>query len=375
MLKIQTQALSIVTNPEHPHLSKEQKAFNTLIKKIEEKRAKLAAWQAFIPAYQKKHASEYIPLVDTSQDLQIELVHCLDRACDKKGLTSRERSMIHDLISRMAGELAAERNDEELKNLYNKHSGSDFDKEEAESLDSLKSLLEEVTGVDLGDDLDMSNPEEILMRAKAQMHEQQTRFEAEQQAHKESQTKRKKSAKEIAKESKQQAEEAQISQSIRELYRKLASALHPDREPDPRERERKTLLMQRINEAYDKKNLLLLLELQLELEHIDQTTINNISVTRLKHYNKILKEQLNELENEIYTTEDMFKFQFDISPFGRMTPDTHMRNLAANIIRLQQAIRELKNDLLAFRDIKQLKALLKELRQQQKMDYLDDCPF
>ena len=58
-----------------------------------------------------------------------------------------------------------------------------------------------------------------------------------------------------------------------------------------------------------------------------------------------------------------------------MTPDAHMRNLAANIIRLQQAIRELKNDLLAFRDIKQLKALLKELRQQQKMDYLDDCPF
>ncbi len=374
MLKIQTEALSIVTCKDHPHLSKEQKAFNTLIKKIDEKRASLAAWQEIIPAYQKKYAGEFIPLVETSQEIQIEIVHFLDRTCDKKGLTSPERSMIHDLISRMAGDLAIERNDEELKNIYNKHSGSDLDKEAAASLNGLKSMLEDVIGVDLGDDLDISSPEEIFKRAQAHMHEQQTQFEAERQAYEERQAKRKKTAKQIAKESKQQAEEQQTSQSIRELYRKLASALHPDREPDPQERERKTGLMQRINQAYDKKNLLLLLELQLELEHIDQTTINNISSSRLKHYNKILKEQLNELEYEILATEDMFKSQFGISPFERLTPSTLMRNLAAEIVGIQQAIRELKSDLLAFQDIKKLKAWLKDMRRRQKMDYLD-CSF
>ena len=374
MLKIQTKALSIVTGKDHPHLSKEQKAFNTLIKKIDEKRASLAAWQEIIPAYQKKYASDFIPLVETSQEMQIEMVHFLDRACDKKGLTSPERRMIHDLISGMAGDLAVERNDEELKNIYNKHSGSDLDKEAAASLNGLKSMLEDVIGVDLGDDLDMSSPEEIFKRAQAHMHEQQTQFEAERQAYEERQAKRKKTAKQIAKESKQQAEEQQTSQSIRELYRKLASALHPDREPDPEERERKTGLMQRINQAYDKKNLLLLLELQLELEHIDQTTINNITLSRLKHYNKILKEQLNELEHEIFVTGDMFKSQFGISPFERLTPSTLMRNLAAEIVGVQQAIRELKSDLLAFQDIKKLKTWLKDMRRRQKMNYLD-CPF
>jgi hypothetical protein len=374
MLKIQTKALSIVTGKDHPHLSKEQKTFNTLIKKIDEKRASLAAWQEIIPAYQKKYASDFIPLVETSQEMQIEMVHFLDRACDKKGLTSPERRMIHDLISGMAGDLAVERNDEELKNIYNKHSGSDLDKEAAASLNGLKSMLEDVIGVDLGDDLDMSSPEEIFKRAQAHMHEQQTQFEAERQAYEERQAKRKKTTKQIAKESKQQAEEQQTSQSIRELYRKLASALHPDREPDPEERERKTGLMQRINQAYDKKNLLLLLELQLELEHIDQTTINSITLSRLKHYNKILKEQLNELEYEILSTEDMFKSQFGISPFERLTPSTLMRNLAAEIVGIQQAIRELKSDLIAFQDIKKLKAWLKGMRRRQKMDYLD-CPF
>ena len=374
MLKIQTKALSIVTGKDHPHLSKEQKAFNALIKKIDEKRANLAAWQEIIPAYQKKYASDFIPLVETSHEIQIEMVHFLDRACDQKGLTSPERRMIHELISGMAGDLAVERNDEELKNIYNKHSGSDLDKEAAASLNGLKSMLEDVIGVDLGDDLDMSSPEEIFKRAQAHMHEQQTQFEAERQAFAEQQAKRKKTAKQIAKESKQQAEEQQTSQSIRELYRKLASALHPDREPDPEERERKTGLMQRINQAYDKKNLLLLLELQLELEHIDQTTINNISSNRLKHYNKILKEQLNELEHEIFVTEDVFKSQFGLSPFERLTPSTLMRNLAAEIVGIQQAIRELKSDLLAFQDIKKLKAWLKGMRLRQKMDYLD-CPF
>ena len=374
MLKIQTKVLSIDTGKDHPQLSKEQKAFNTLIKKIDEKRASLAAWQEIIPAYQNKYASKFIPLVETLQEVQIEIVHSLDRACDQKGLTSPERRMIHDLISRMAGDLAVERNDEELKTIYNKHSGSDLDEEAAASLNGLKSMLEDVIGVDLGDDLDMSNPEEIFKRAQAHMNEQQTQFEAERKEYEERQAKRKKTAKQKAKESKKQAEEEQTSQSIRELYRKLASALHPDREPDPQERERKTGLMQRINQAYDKKNLLLLLELQLELEHIDQTTINNISASRLKHYNKILKEQLSELENEMFVTEDMFKSQFGISPFERLTPGTLMRNLAAEIVGIQQAIRELKNDLLVFRDIRKLKAWLKDMRRRQKMDFLD-CPF
>ena len=374
MLNIQTKTISIVTGQDQPHLSKEQKAFNTLIKQIDAKRARLAAWQEIIPSYQRKYARELAPLVKTSQDIEIELVHCLDRTSDQKGLTSTERRIIDDLISELAGRLAAERDDAALKIIYNKHSGSDFDAEETSAVEGMKSMFEDVLGIDLGDDFDMSSPEELLKRAQAQMHEQQTQHQADRQAQEERRAKRKKTAKQIAKESQQLAEEQQTSQSIRELYRKLASALHPDREPDPQERDRKTVLMQRINQAYDNKNLLLLLELQLELEHIDQATINNITAGRLKHYNKILKEQLNELEHEIFHTEDMFKTQFGISPFTQLSPSTIMRNLAADIVGVQHTIRELKDDLLVFQDIKKVKAWLKDMRRRPKIDYFD-CPF
>jgi hypothetical protein len=161
-------------------------------------------------------------------------VHWLDGARDEKGLTKAERRMIKSVITELAGELLAERDDAALKAVYNKYSRSNYDNEETASLEDAKSMLETMLGVELGDDLDMSSHEDVLRRAQAQ-------FEADQQAREARQAKRKKSPKQLAREAQLQAEEAQISQSIREVYRQLVSALHPDREPDPQERDRKTI--------------------------------------------------------------------------------------------------------------------------------------
>ena len=44
--------------------------------------------------------------------------------------------------------------------------------------------------------------------------------------------------------------EADAKSAIRTVFRQLASALHPDREPDEQERLRKTGLMSEVNAAY-----------------------------------------------------------------------------------------------------------------------------
>lgn len=380
MLKLQTKAISISTNQGQSTLSKAQKSFNTLIKKIEAKRIELAAWQEAIPFYQKKYSLELAPLIEVEQDLQAKIVYSLDRMCGQKGLTKPERDKLGNVIAALAGDLAAERDDDELKSLYNKYSGSDFDAEEAEEAYRMKLLMESMTGVDLGDDLDASSPEEMMQRMREKLQEQQAKNAAEREAAsatEEGPSTRKKTAKQLAKEARELAEEQEISQSIREVYRKLVSALHPDREPDLQERERKTVLMQRVNQAYDKKNLLLLLELQLELEHIDQAAINDISESRLKHFTKVLKEQLGELEQEILQTDDLFRMQFNLDPYERLNPATIMRQLDYQIAEMALTIRDLKNDLLMFEDIKKLKVWLKSLRKpRRKMDpWDDDCPF
>jgi flagellar biosynthesis GTPase FlhF len=372
-----TNLRSVGIAPDHHKatLSKGQKAFNTLIRQIEKRRARLSAWEAVTPVFQKKYVDELLPLERVSTDLQVKMVYRLDDAGDQNGLTKAEQRMISELIAGLAGDLIEESDDAQLKAVYNRHSQSDYDSEAAAELEDMKSVLEAMLGVELGDDLDTNSPEEVLQRAHARMEELQAQETAENQAREERRAKRKKSAKQLAAQARQEAEQAQLSQSIREVYRKLASALHPDREPDPQERERKTALMQRANRAYGKNNLLQLLELQLELEHIDQSAINDISEDRLKHYNSILKEQLGELDQEILHVEARFRYSYGIPPFIELSPDTVVRNLAGDIAELQQSIRDLEKDLLVFEDLKKFKSWLKGIKRRQAVHRFDEMPF
>lgn len=375
MTKTHVKTVSIAGSHQQPHLSKGQKTFNALIKQIEQGRARLAAWEAVHTPYHQKYTTVLQPLIKESEDLQVRTVHALDKAGTQPGLTKAERREIAAVITDMAQALLLTRDDEALKVIFNKYSDVDYDELEGDDQASLKSAIEGMFGVELDDDLNLRSPDDILQQAQAKILERQAQKDADRQAWEKRQAKRKKSAKQLAKEAQEQSEEQQLRLSLREIYRKLASALHPDREPDPQERERKTKLMQRVNQAYDKNNLLQLLELQLELEQIDQAAINNVSEDRLKHYNKILREQLLELQHEILRVESGFTAQAMLDPFASVSPKTVMKNLAAEIANVQRDIRELKRDLLAFEEIHKLKAWLKTLRRQNRRDEHYDFPF
>ena len=373
---LQTHIQPFAITPENGLLSKGQKTFNSQIKQIERLRAQLAAWESAVPPYLKKYTGELLPLVDVAKEYQLRMVQGLDVASMATGLSKRERETISDLIVALAGQLIGEDGKVELKALYNKHSGSDYDKVEAASLKGFMSVIEDALGVDLGDVDAMESPEEVMRRAQAHMDEMRAQSDLAQAAREEQRARRKKSKKQQEKAAQQEAAAEQISQSIREVYRKLASALHPDREPDAAERARKTALMQRVNQAYEKRNLLQLLELQLELEHIDNDTIARLDEGKLRHYNAILKEQIGELNMELLHVQERFRAQFGIHPFVTMKPESLLRGLNQDIVRVQQANREAERDLRALADVKALKAWLKNLRRRPVDDVdFDGCPF
>uniref|UniRef100_UPI003F492569 molecular chaperone DnaJ n=1 Tax=Cupriavidus yeoncheonensis TaxID=1462994 RepID=UPI003F492569 len=360
MARTNHQSVSIAHDHNRAALSKGQKTFNSLIKQIEKRRLRLSAWETVTPTFQQRYVNEYRPLEETEADLQVRMVHCLDRAYEQKGLTKAERSKMAAVITDLAGNLAGE--DDSMKAIYDKYSETDYDSETAADIDGIRSMLEAVLGVDLGDDVDMSSPDDLLQRAQAHMQQQQAEAAAQTAKREARSAQRKKSPRQLAAEARAKEEQAQISLSIREIYRKLASALHPDRETDPQERERKTRLMQRVNEAYNKNNLLQLLELQLELEHIDQHSINQLSEDRLKHYNKILKDQVHELDQQILHVESAFRHSYGFDPFENLSPEIALRALAADIKNTQASIRDLERDLTDFEDIKNLKLWLKTVR-------------
>ncbi|MGB4673153.1 MAG: molecular chaperone DnaJ [Azovibrio sp.] len=333
-------------------LSKDQKAFNGLIKKIGARRARMGEWEDILPIFRQKYASDLLPLQEQCLDLQWQLARALDAAHGTKGITKGEKRKLAELIVELSEAVLAHKDHGELKELFNKHSPSDYDEDEAARLEGMKAMLELTLGMDLGDDVDMNSPEEVLKRVESQ-------FRAQQEAHAEAESSRKRSRQEEARAARQEAEEKQQSQSIREVFRKLASALHPDREPDPAEQARKTVLMQRANEAYEKGNLLQLLELQLELEHIDQAHLAAIRPERLKHYIKILKGQLEDLDMEIQHVEEQLITDFGLPPFKALHPSDLISMLLQDISTCQRQIAELQQQIATAADPKQLKAWLK----------------
>ncbi len=178
----------------------------------------------------------------------------------------------------------------------------------------------------------------------------------------------KKSAKAQAREQKIKDEALELSLSIKEVYRKLAAQLHPDREQDLTERARKTALMQRINEAYDKADLLQLLELQLETEQIDQTMLNSVNTERLKTYNKVFNEQLIILKQEIGDVQFGFRLRFNCRTEASLKPAYLMRDLQHDIADMQEKVASIQSDLELLHDKKALKIWLKSYEKFPKFD-------
>jgi uncharacterized protein (DUF2164 family) len=155
---------------------------------------------------------------------------------------------------------------------------------------------------------------------------------------------------------------------VREVYRKLASALHPDRETEVAERNRKTQLMQRVNQAYERNDLLALLGLQIEIEQIDAEHLAQVSDARLGHYNRVLKEQLAQLRAEIAMCIAPFQAMLDLPPWSaKPTPALVEQYLEADMTAVRAMLDELRQDLVAFKDPARLRARLEaDLAQQRK---------
>ena len=342
-------------------LSTAQKKFNNLIKKIAKEKERLQAWQALKPNFQKKLFEEYQPLVQTFVDLQTVLVKRLDAFHSRRSFTPSQQSKISYVICDSCLMLLNHTNTDDLKAIYEKHSGVEFD-DDSEELndmvaDLMKDIIEEQFG-DLGDDFDYADPEAVAQRVAEKMQN----AEETKSLHRSKAKKPTKSqiAQQERRNAAQKAEQENISQSIKTIYRQLITAAHPDRETDPEERDRKTIIMQQVNTAYEKKDLLKLLALQLELEQIDQNHINEIAEDRLKAYNKILQGQLEQLRIEIEQEELPFRMSVSMFQYETINPEKVVRHLNADIQDMTQNIVQLEKELKFLTTVKNVKVWLKD---------------
>jgi hypothetical protein len=347
-------------------LSKAQKEFNRLTSRIARLEKDVNAYRATAVQLRQRVQSEYRPLQAKHTAGRADLVRLLDRACQEYKLTKGEKAKIASLIGQHCADLL-DRGHPELQVIIDKYAPPPAPAAEAAAdrqvSEMMKQLFTLQYGITFDPNVDVSTQEKFKAYVDQKFAEQDAEYERQEAAAAERRARRKPSPKQLAAEARKQAEEKNITKAVRTLYMDLVKALHPDREPDEAEKARKTELLKQVTTAYEANELLTLLRLQLELQHIDQAHLENLAEDQLRYYNKLLREQVRELDEALYQEQLEFSgftgqpYYYTSTPAAMELDYQHMK------AQLEQKIKQLAAELLAFEhDPAALKAFLKEYK-------------
>lgn len=341
-----------------PALGPEQQLFNQLLAKIEKQSCDLENLKAMADAHAAQRMAKLAPLRQQVYALQEDMVMLLDaRLQAPKGLSLRaQRDLLEVMTFLLESLLDSGQPSAPLQALAERYFGQDGDGEDtqegtsAEEFSQRNQATAKALGLDVDADEHLSEDDFI----EALMRKMQADEACAQQAHEARQAKRKKSAKQ------KQAEDEQLDahSALRTIYRKLASALHPDRESNPAERVRKNALMVRVNAANDRKDLLSLLRLQLEIDQIDPSSVAAMAQDKLRGINRMLKSQLKDLQTEYREVTGHIHMAFELG-FGDVNAKSLLNALRHQTQRLHNVIEVLTHDLVQVQDDKALKKWVK----------------
>lgn len=294
-------------------LTPEQERFQYLIRQIEVVRQARTSWEKAVGKFRHDHSQRLQPLRATLVELSRATVIAIDGLLNDTNWSRADRVSLRQVLCATADALlAANPQDEELAALFGKHREMNFTAAKQEEMQQLKEEAEELTGFDLGDG-EIMDEEDLVQRMYEQM-------EAREAAEESMQSEREQRRRESAEGKRNEAAAQLLRQSLRDIYRKLASAVHPDREADPARREEKNALMQQINQAYAANDLLALFELQTRIGLIDADRIGDTNPQRLKQYNKLLAQQLKDARAGALEAEMAFRVDFGLDSDSDLSP-------------------------------------------------------
>jgi hypothetical protein len=306
-------------------LARQRTQLEALLQEVAQWRAARGEWQDRIARYQRTMA----PLQHEFRAAWREWVLALDHASLQPGLSRAERQQLHELVRQAAAALLEGEGDAEIEAVAHRHS------EEARSEPPAADTSQEPALDDW---------------------EQQAAAAAAQRAEWAAQRRRASAAKQRA-----QAQQA-VTGSLRDVYRRLASVLHPDREPDAQQRERKTGLMQQANQAYAEEDLSALIELQRQAEEIEAGRQAPLDGPRLQHHVTRLQEQLEQLQSDTRRLEAWFREETGMPAGSGLQARKADRMISSQARMLREDLEQLRRQLRSLLDVDDLKAWLRAQR-------------
>ena len=273
-------------------LSPAQQHFNRLLQQVAaltERLDRLNAWEA-------RHRHAHLQAMQRSRQQSQAFVEALMLQLHAR-IQSGQLGSSHQRIARrqlrhwLAQWPSAEPQVQALAALYRDEGEDEEAAQQArEAAQRLRAQIEEALGQPLDGGDRHQTPEAVMAAGMRQWQRQQDAAEARKAA--------KRAARQAKNKPQALAQQLDAKSALRTVYRQLASALHPDRESDVAERERKTALMSEVNAAYEKGELSTLLRLQVQTLSPDKSA-SAVADERLAAMGLLLKEQVKALQDDV----------------------------------------------------------------------------
>ena len=288
-------------------LTKAQQAFNRLVKKVESLRGAIKKEIARLDDVAKEFTDQVAPLDEKLVGVRQQFVLLVGPYLMNDQITAKDKKVLSEMLADQIGMIHDRLGSipEEIEPFFKLVHGQSLKEAQQAQWDEDREQLMEMAREMGMKNVDFSKikrdmpPEEAAaeaMRLVMQMKQEHERILAEEELKK---SKKKKSRSVQKKEDlAKQAEEAR-KRSISKIYRELARALHPDLEQDEALKPRKTELMQKLTEAYRSNDLHTILQLELEWIAGESDNIERLTDEKLAVYNKMLQEQVRDLEDEL----------------------------------------------------------------------------
>jgi hypothetical protein len=291
-------------------LTPAQQRFNELLAHIERLSGQIQRLETWSDRHRYAHIQALRESVQQAQVHRKSLLLFVHERLQTADLTDRQQRMARGLVRVWIGQLSAAA-DPQVQALVDEYVSEEDTQEaaeeQAEAAQAMRERIEEALGQPLNKPSQYQTPEEMLQAGMRQWQQQQEANEAKKNAKRTARKAQKQAQKKNAAAEKGEVpvglmRELDAKSAIRTIFRQLASALHPDREPDEQERLRKTALMSEVNAAYEKNDLTTLLRLQMQVSQVspqNKAGTARMADDKLIAMSLLLKEQVAALEDDL----------------------------------------------------------------------------
>ena len=330
-----------------------QQRFNRLLARIDKLKQQLDALHALADTQRPMHNRTLQPLRERRHALMRQMALWIDERLQGQGLSKTHRQTATDILCKLCETLATD-GDEAMRVLHDKYSPLSLAEMQQVAAAQVRAAMEDRLGRPLDTDLPLDTLDDVLFAGMRQLQ-----AEAEAAEHAQAKVKRKPSASQRRADQQQDAADT----TLRKLYRQLSSALHPDRELDPAARSEKHVLMVEANTAYQRRDLVALLHIQLRLAQADPQSLSRMAEDKIESMSLLLKQQTAELERELDSQEQQMGHEFGLPDYAPVSAASLRRHLTMEKQALNQDVAAMEQDLRTVRDDASFKRWLKQQKQ------------